>query len=484
VSGLRPAFAAKRLRRGLAVARALLRPSAGGAGGRGWGLGAGLLLILLVAACGAKPVTEPAPAGAPKFPDFVVPTTPANLAPQDVMDQQARAWAFLQAGDTKEADRQFGVLLKAVPAFYPAEAGLGYSALARKDASGAIAHFDKALADNASYAPALAGKGDALLAQGHAAAARDSFEAAIKADPALAGTLTNRIEVLTFRGQQDALANARKAADAGHLDEARSGYLAAIAASPQSAFLYRELAGVEHKSGDDTSALAHAQQATQLDPTDTHALLLIAQIYEGQQAWAKAADAYTALNAAEPSDATSAKIDDMRAKVAFDAMPDDYKAIAQSPTVTRAQLAALLGVRLEDLLRRPRQITGSVVTDVRGQWAAPWILSVTRAGVMDPFSNHTFQPSTIVRRGDLAQAVSRVLGLIANDKPKLAAKWADARPRFSDVAPSHLSYPAAARAVSAGIMSPLEGNTFQLTRPVTGSEAIDAVTKLQALARK
>jgi hypothetical protein len=33
-------------------------------------------------------------------------------------------------------------------------------------------------------------------------------------------------------------------------------------------------------------------------------------------------------------------------------------------------------------------------------------------------------------------------------------------------------------------MAPLDGGTFQLTRPVTGAEARDTISKLEALARK
>src|SRR5262249_37093363 len=152
-----------------------------------------------------------------------------------------------------------------------------------------------------------------------------------------------------------------------------------------------------------------------------------------------------------------------------------------TPDVTRAQLAALLGVHLEDLLRRARGSNAVLTTDTRTNWAAPWIMAVTRAGVMEAFPNHTFQPNAAVHRGDLASAVSRVLTLIADEKPKLAAKWRDPRPMFSDLSPANLSYPAAARSVSSGVMTPLEGETFQLARSVTGAEALDAVSKLEAL---
>ena len=56
-----------------------------------------------------------------------------------------RGWAFLQAGDLKSAEREFAAALKAAPAFYPAEAALGYVELARKDPKAALPHFDRAL---------------------------------------------------------------------------------------------------------------------------------------------------------------------------------------------------------------------------------------------------------------------------------------------------------------------------------------------------
>lgn len=439
--------------------------------------------LTIVAACGAKPVTAPVPPGAPHFPDYVFPDPPADLATGDISYRHGSAWQTLQNGDTKGADKEFNAILKEAPAFYPAEAGLGYSALARHDLGSAVNHFDKAIAANAAYAPALVGKGDALVAQGHTDAALEALQAALAADAKLTA-LGPRIDALKFRNAQDAVANARKAADAGRVDEARRLYEGAIAASPDSAFLHRELALVERKAGNTDAAVAQAQQALALDPGDKGALTLIAEFYEGDKQWSKAADAYAAVNAVEPSETLAAKIDLMRQKAALELMPDEFKAIDGAESVTRAQLAALLGVRLEDLLRRSRGSNAVLTTDTRSNWAAPWIMAVTRAGVMEPFPNHTFQPNGTIRRGDLASAASHVLTLIAAEKPRLAAKWRDPRPKFADLSPAHLGYPAAARSVSAGVMAPLEGETFQLARPVTGAEALDTVAKLEALAKK
>jgi len=451
---------------------------------RGAGFVAAVIVAAMMAGCAKKPVTTvPVAPGAPHFPEYVFPAAPSGLAAPAIVDQHAAAWQLLQSGDAKAADREFSAILKALPTFYPSEAGLGYAALARRDAGAAVSHFDKALAARADYAPALAGKGDALLAQGRTDAALDAFEGALAADKSLT-TIAPRIDALKFRSAQDAVANARKAADAGRFDEARRLYQGAIAGSPDSAFLHRELALVERKAGDPAAALDQAQQAVKLDPNDARALTLVAEIYEGDKQWTKAADAYATVNAIEPSETLASKIEQMRQKAALELMPPEYKAIDGGASVTRAQLAALLGVHLEDLLRRARGSNAVLTTDTRTNWAAPWIMAVTRAGVMDVFPNHTFQPNTTIRRGDLAAAVSRVLTLVAAEKPRLAARWRDPRPKFSDISPAHLSYPAAARSVSAGVMAPLDGDTFQLGRPVTGTEALDAVSKLEALAKK
>ena len=64
-----------------------------------------------------------------------------------------------------------------------------------------------------------------------------------------------------------------------------------------------------------------------------------------------------------------------------------------------ALVAALIGVRLAPLLEGSRRADAALITDVRSHWAATWILAVARAGVMEPFANHAFQPRTLVRRG-------------------------------------------------------------------------------------
>ena len=84
-------------------------------------------------------------------------------------------------------------------------------------------------------------------------------------------------------------------------------------------------------------------------------------------------------------------------------------------------------MRLPALLQADRRVDAEPITDLRGEWAASWILTVARAGVMEPFANHAFQPRTVVRRIDLAEAVDRLLALVAPLKPAAAKAWASTR---------------------------------------------------------
>jgi tetratricopeptide (TPR) repeat protein len=436
-------------------------------------------LCIGVSACAPK-AAAPVTPGAPRFPDFVVPVAPASLASPDVVGRHEAAWQFLQAGDLRAAEREFGAVLKEVPGFYPSAAGLGYVALARKDFKEAAAQFERAVTADARYVPALIGRGEALLASGDRSGALTSFEAAVAVEPDRTA-LRARVDVLRFRGVQDDIAAARKAAETGRLAEARQIYLRAIASSPDSPFLHRELALVERREGNLADALAHAQKAASLDPNEARHVILVAEIYESQSDFARAAEAYGAAAALEPSSALSEKIQALHERAAFAGMPEEFRSIEASASITRAQLAALIGVHLDELLKRARRRTSVVITDTRAHWAAPWILSVTRAGIMEPFPNHTFQPNAAVRRGDLAAAVSQALSLIAADNPRLAAAWRNPRRRFADLAPGHLRYPAASLAVEAGVMAPTEDGSFDLGRPVVGVEALAAVKKLREL---
>ena len=144
---------------------------------------------------------------------------------------------------------------------------MGYLSVARGNEKEAEARFERALQADNSYVPALIGRGRVLLELDRDAEALASFEAALAKDPSRV-ELRSRVDVLRFRAVQDLLAKAKAATDARRWDEALAIYRQAITASPDSAFLYRDLAVVEQKAGRTAEALEHYRKAVELDPSD------------------------------------------------------------------------------------------------------------------------------------------------------------------------------------------------------------------------
>ena len=446
-------------------------------------LACALALAAIAASCAPK-TTPPLPvvAGPPKYPEFMQPVVPRALANLPVaVTGQERGWQFLQAGDFRNAEREFRLALGNTPEFYPAEISLGYLELARKDAAAALPHFDKALAVDGRDVAALVGRGQTLLALNREADALFAFESASAVDPSLAD-IRRRVEVLRFRGLGQDLAAARQAAASGKFDEAVRAYASAIASSPDSPFLYRELASVERRQGNDEAALADFRKALALDPTDAGTLVQVGDLLVAAGDLEAATKAYTDSLALEPNDAVDAKLDSVRARTELARLPAEYRAIDTAPQITRGDLAALIGVRLAPLVQSARRRDTAVVTDARNHWAATWIMAVVRAGIIDPYDNHTFQPRAAVRRTDLAQAMSRLLQRVAAANPTQGRTWESARLRFSDLPPGHLAYPAASMAVASGVMTVTSDNAFQPSLVVSGAEAAAAVTRLDALA--
>jgi tetratricopeptide (TPR) repeat protein len=445
----------------------------------------GLALIGMLAfasACAEKTKAVALPvATTPHFPDFVRPVVPADLATLPAATNQDRAWQFLQAGDLHNAESEVATALKLSPNFYPAETTGGYVDLAQKDAKSALAHFDRALGRRSNYAPALAGKAEALMALNREGEAIDALQSALTADPSLTD-LTRRIEVLRFRAVERDVSAARQAAQSGKLDDALRAYRVAIDHSPETGFLYRERGVIERQHGDADAALADFRKAISLDTGDAASLVEIAQILDGRNDFEAALKTYNDALALEPNDRVEAKRNALMTRAEASRLPADYRAIESAAQITRGELAALVGVRLAPLLQvtRPRDV--GVMTDIRSHWAESWILAVARAGVLDPYANHTFQPRTVVRRVDFAQAMTRLLAKVAVVAPSQARVWANARGRFTDIAAGHLAYTAASTAVAAGVMAAEPDGSFQPSGLVTGAEAIEAIEHLRRMA--
>jgi tetratricopeptide (TPR) repeat protein len=440
-------------------------------------VGPAVVVLVLAAACATK-VLPPTPTTL-AHPEFLYPQVPSALATSPGASRVDVGWRYLQVDDLKNAGLEFGVALKLGPGLYPARAGQGYVAMAMRDYTSALTAFDAALQANASYVPALVGRGQALLASQKTDAALEAFEKALSIDPSLTD-LSRRVEVLRFRNVQDVIDAAQIAAREGRVDDARRAYERAIAISPDSAFLHRELGQLERRAGDNDRALTHLRRAVELDSNDATALVETGEVLEGRGDATGAENAYRKANAIDPSLDLSGRITAVAQRARESKLPPEFRAALTAPQITRGDLAALIGVRLDGLVRQApaRQV---VVTDTQRHWASTWITETASAGIIEPFENHTFQPRALVRRGDLATVVSRLVALIAASNPSVRERLSQ-RPTIADVPPRHLQYDAVVSAVAVGAMPLVDGDRFQVARQVSGEEAVEVIDRVRVLA--
>jgi tetratricopeptide (TPR) repeat protein len=438
-------------------------------------------VALLAAACASRSVPIPPAPVAIAHGEFVYPAVPPALKGTPAADLIDVGWRYLQADNAPAAERAFSFALRRNPKLYPARAGQGYVALSRRDLKGALSAFDDVLTTAPGYAPALVGRGETLLALGRQDDALIALEGALAADATLVD-VRRRVDVLRFRNLQEVIDAARDAARSGREADARAAYARALAGSPESPFLHREVGLLDRKTGHPDQALEAFKRAAALDPADTVALMQIGELLDERGDYAGAETAYRQAADIEPTADLAARIATASKNAREAKLPPEFRTALTAPQLTRGELAAIIGVRLPALVREARE-QQVVVTDTRGHWAAEWIGPVARAGILDPFANHTFQPRTRVRRGDLATAVSRLLSLIAARDPDVRARL-DQRPAIADLTPRHTQYRAVAAAVASEVMPLLAGDRFQVSQPVSGAEAVEAIERVRALAAR
>jgi tetratricopeptide (TPR) repeat protein len=439
-----------------------------------------LAMTIGLAACAARTV-EPPLVTAPRYPAFIEPVVPADLANGEAAVHQNRAWRFLQSGDVRAAEREVTLALRVNPRFHPAETTGGWIELAQNDPRDAVTRFERALTLAPEHVAAWVGKGQALAETDRDSEAIAAYRTAISLDPALTD-LPRRVEVLRARVGQREVIEARNAVKDGKPDEAIKAYGNAITTSPDSAFLYRELAAVERAQGQGDAALQHYRRAIALDPADSASMVDIGDMLVERNELDAAVRSYNEALAIAPDPAIERKRNAARDRVDLAGMPEQYRAIESATRLTRADLAALIAVRLPALVEGAAPADVDVLTDVRGHWAERYILTVLRAGIMESYPNHTFEPRAPVRRIEFADTVRRLLTRVAALNPSAPRSWESAQGRFPDVAPTHAAYPAVTAATASGVMTTAPDGTFQLLQDVTGADAAQALERIRALA--
>jgi tetratricopeptide (TPR) repeat protein len=426
----------------------------------------GLVLAALCASCAHPAPRPPLP---PETDEYLFPApAPGELTAKEA-ERMEKAWSALRAGDVDEAQRGFEELLQRRPGLVVAQTGLAYARLRAGRTEEAQRLFAAVLERRGDYVPALVGAASAARRAGRTEEALALLRRAESADPDNTLVRQRRAEVRLSLTEQR-LAEGRAAQERGDRASAERIYRAALADAPEVAGLRVELADLLAGQGD----IAGAMALLEADPTeDRQVLLRLADLQSRAQDFEAALATYRRVLARDPRDEQALRqVAAIRERMELQRMPEEYRRIAEAPIITRADLAALVAVKVTALARVPPG-TPPVAIDISGSWAREHILKALAYDVMTVYPNHTFQPAAIVRRGDMARAVQRVLDLLSF--PLAPA------PALTDMSRGNLYHYPATRAVAAGLMELTPGGAFEAWRPVSGPEAVrilDALVRL------
>lgn len=427
---------------------------------------AAALGVALAAGCATAPAR---PTVTPESEEFVYPRwPPGEVRPREAREIE-RAWHALLAGDAGGAEKRLRKVLVDSPGLIPAETALAYARLRAGAHADAVRGFASVLQRKPDDVSALVGQGIALARQGDAEAALAAYARAAAADPANDAVRRRRAQ-LRLQVTDTRVSAARTASQAGDSDRAVEQYQLVLQAAPELSGVRLELAGVLADRGEVEAAIALLES----DPAaDRQVLLRLAELVFGRGEHERALDVYRRVLEADPRDEEAlAAARRVRETIEALQMPPEYRRIIDEEAITRADLAALMMVKVRKLAQAPLG-PGKVAIDISGSWARDHIIRALALDLVTVYPNHTFQPGATVRRGDLARAVARAMDILKY--PPGPA------PRLSDMSANNVFHYAASRVVGAGLMDLSDDGAFQPWRPVSGREATDVVEGLVRL---
>ena len=426
-----------------------------------------VLTGLVLVACGPRPQAPRTDEIEYVFPEI----RKGELSPRQEKDLH-RAWDDVLTGRTDRAEQAANRLLSERPDLRPAQVVLAFAALRANRTQDAETLLSAVLVAEPNEAAALLGLASIRRRAGELERALPLYMKAQRLRPR-DESLARRVSEVKLAVAEGAIAKAESLSAEGRKADAIAMLQKALEVAPELSPVRLELADLLVEAGRRPEALSVLGAAQ--DPDRSIAIRVATIRFEdGDLEGAEAALRRGLRDVADDAEAASllARIRDRRSVLA---LPEPLRALTDAPRVTRADLAALVIVRVDALKSRKPAGASEVASDLSRTWARPQILRALELGLMDVYPNHTFQPAGIVRRGELAVVAARVLDLVGWGRSAAAA------PR--DMSPSHLQYSAAVRVIGAGVMQATPTGAFEPWRIVSGAEAkavVDALARLSA----
>lgn len=418
---------------------------------------------------------------APPPPNLYIESLPQPLVTPLTLEERIQlteAWNLLKQGRPDKAEKAFLRLGPESPLY---AVGLGYVALLLDDLPTAEELLKQAAAEGPTSLLAREGLVQLYQKSGDEDRAFNELREVLKIDPSNSWAREGYESLKTQKTEQ-AVSAAREAAARGDNETARQSYLQALHYSPESMDIHLALAGLYRSENKISNALVHLKAAVESAPENVKALQMYAEALAEAKQYDRSLDIYQrVLELDSQNQEARRQIEELKTKLGIVELPSRYNDIPLAAAITREDMAALLAVKLRDVLGEGAA-QPPIIVDISASWASKFILKVTSLGILTVLPNHSFQPKRTVTRADLAETLFRTIQYLEKNGHKFIPLIPPDRIQIADVTPDHLSHEPISQVLSYQVMELYPDRTFRPDQPVPGPEAIKTIDILLALA--
>ncbi len=419
---------------------------------------------------------------APPPPNLYLENLPQSLVTPLTLEeriQMEEAWGLLRQGRLDKAEKAFLRLGPENPLY---AVGLGYLSLLGEDYATAEGWFGQEIKGSPVSLLRQLGLVQLYRKTGDEDREFNALREVLKIDP-LNFWAKDGYEGLKARKTEQAVTAARESAARGDIKSAREAYLMALHYSPESVEIHLALADIYKSEGKISNAIVHLKAAAAGAPDNIEALQMYAAALAEDKQFDRSLDVYQRVLELDPkNEAARRQVEELKNRLGIVELPSRYNEIASAAALTREDVAALLAVKLKDVLGGT-SAPPPIIIDISASWASKFILKVTSLGLLEVHSNHAFQPKRTVTKAEFAETLVRVIRYLEGKGTKFIRQIPPDRIKVRDVSPDHFYYQPISQILSYQIMELDADRAFRPDQPVPGPEAVRTIDILLALVR-
>ncbi len=416
----------------------------------------------------------------PPPPTLYIGELPESIVTELSLDERILtedAWTNLKQGRVKKAEKIIEKLGRRSPFYF---VGLGYASFILNRLSEAERAFAQALSDYPEMSVAHIGLAQVYQKTGRDREAFIEFREVLKTNPGhtwarqsyedlrLVKTRQSLEEAETYLAQKD-------------IQQSKRAYLEALFYSPQSREAHLALARIYKDESSMQKALIHLKAASENEPKNEEVLRLYGEALFETEDYPRSLEIYERILELRPGDnEIKGRVDRLRNRLGIFELPSQYEAIPASEAISKEEIAALLSVKFKDIIEEPRT-KPPIIIDIATSWASKYILKTTSIGLLDVYSNHTFQPKKIVTRAEMADILFRLINYLRGKGYSFIIQIPPERIQISDVSPNNIYYQKILRIISYDIMDLSADRTFNPDLPISGQETTRLLDIILAL---